>query len=329
MKMLKKLALVSAVSMISAGAFAMEAMDDASMAETTGQDGITVKIKPPTGTWTVASGTNPFAASGNLAGILAIDNVYIHDKGGLTTGGVTSGAITLTGLKMAGSAPIQLDIDADGGAAGAAPTLNVKVTLPTTFVVRTGNIGVAGSNRAVAAVTTDRGIVAGSNVVILNSFDLSLGGTIMNIQLANSPQGAMIKVDGTVTGGLQIVGLQLNDTDGVVGNLLTAAGLGSGQGSVYIDKITVSDVGVDANSDGDFLDVGDTAPGGNLTLATDIDISDFGLIMKMRAGSAKTDILMENVRLGATGTASANASIGDVEIVGMNMAGTQIAVSGH
>ena len=46
MKMLKKLALVSAVSMISAGAFAMEAMDDESMASATGQDGITIKIVP-------------------------------------------------------------------------------------------------------------------------------------------------------------------------------------------------------------------------------------------------------------------------------------------
>jgi hypothetical protein len=315
MKMLKKLALVSAVSMISAGAFAMEAMDDASMAETTGQDGITVKIKPPTSNFDALSGTSYFGGTGGLAGVLAIDNVYIHDKGGLAAGSGgtdTSGAITLTGLKMAGSAPIQLDIDADGGAAGAAPTLNVKVTLPGTFIVRTGDIGVAGSNRAVGAVTTDRGLVAASNVVILNSIDLSLGGTIMNIQLANSPQGAMIKVDGTVTNGLQISGLQLNDTDGVVGNLATAAGFGSGQGSVYIDKITVTDTGA-----------------ANLTLATDIDISDFGLIMKMRAGSPAMDILMEDVRLGATGTASTNASIGDVEIVGMNMAGTQIAVSGH
>lgn len=44
MKALKKLALVSAVSMISAGAFAMEAMDDESMAAATGQDGITIKV---------------------------------------------------------------------------------------------------------------------------------------------------------------------------------------------------------------------------------------------------------------------------------------------
>ena len=311
MKMLKKLALVSAVSMISAGAFAMEAMDDESMAATTGQDGITVKIKPPTSNFDALTGTNYFGGTGGNAGVIAIDNVYIHDKGGLTTGGVTSGAITLTGLKMAGSAPIQLDIDADGGAGGLVPTLNVKVALPTTFIVRTGNIGVAGSNRAVAAATTVRGITA-SNVVILDSIDLSLGGTVMNIQLANSPQGAMIKVDGTITNGLQISGLKLNDTDGLVANLATAAGLGNGQGSVYIDKITVTDIGAT-----------------NLTLATDIDISDSGLVLMMRTGSAKTDILMENVRLGATATASTNASIGDVEIVGMNMAGTQIAISGH
>ena len=47
MKMLKKLALASAVSMISAGAFAMEAMDDESMSAATGQDGITIQIIMP------------------------------------------------------------------------------------------------------------------------------------------------------------------------------------------------------------------------------------------------------------------------------------------
>jgi hypothetical protein len=46
MKMLKKLALVSAISMISAGSFAMEAMDDETMSATTGQDGITINIVP-------------------------------------------------------------------------------------------------------------------------------------------------------------------------------------------------------------------------------------------------------------------------------------------
>jgi len=46
MKALKKLALVSAVSMISAGAFAMEAMDDESMSATTGQDGISILVSP-------------------------------------------------------------------------------------------------------------------------------------------------------------------------------------------------------------------------------------------------------------------------------------------
>jgi len=308
MKMLKKLALISAVSMISAGAFAMEAMDDESMAATTGQDGITVKIKPPVSNFDALTGTSYFTGTGGFAGVLAIDNIYVHDNDGMT-GGVTAGAITLTGMKVAGSAPIQLDIDADGGAAGAAPVLNVKVTLPATFIVRTGDIGVAGSNRTAASASTVRGIVAGSNVVVLNSIDLSLGGTVMNIQLANSPQGAMIKVDGTITGGLQISNLQLNDT---AGTAATATSFGTGTGSVHISKITVTDTGA-----------------ANMTLASDIDISDAGLVIGMRAGSPKSDVLMEDVRLGATATAATNANLGDVEIVGLALAGTTIAVSGH
>jgi hypothetical protein len=116
--------------------------------------------------------------------------------------------------------------------------------------------------------------------------------------------------------------------------------------------------GVDNSSpaDGDFDDAGDVAPqaaklgttggsitigeilirdsagGANLTLATDIDVSANGLIMTM--GGTKTDIMLSNVVLGnAAAVAGVNidttASIGDVEIVGLDMVGAQIAISGH
>ena len=55
MKMLKKLALVSAISAISVSAFAMEAMDDEAMATTTGQDGITINIVPDAISYTSAN----------------------------------------------------------------------------------------------------------------------------------------------------------------------------------------------------------------------------------------------------------------------------------
>jgi len=94
MKMLKKLALVSAVSMISAGAFAMEAMDDEAMATTTGQDGITINIVPDQITRTQATSMGVTAATMNAISNnapaykgLSISEIRVHDDDGLGAAG--------------------------------------------------------------------------------------------------------------------------------------------------------------------------------------------------------------------------------------------------
>ena len=91
MKMLKKLALVSAVSMISAGAFAMEAMDDESMAAATGQDGITIKVIPGEFRNAGNSGANGIAAqaaidAGYNRGVAIQQLGYASGFKGLTIG---------------------------------------------------------------------------------------------------------------------------------------------------------------------------------------------------------------------------------------------------
>lgn len=331
MKLFTQLALVSAIA-VSGNAMAMQALDDAQLASTTGQDGITLVIKPP---------VKPFAAlTAGAGGVINIDSIYVHDNdgavGAVTT--ATQGAITLDGFAIAGNAPIVVKIDADGN--GAANTtnaafLNVNIALPSELIIRTGTIGVAKSNRDATSAASVRGIVTGTKAAILDSIDVKLGGATMNIQLGNEVQAGnvnattMIKVNGTITDGLSITGLKLKDSAG-----LAAA------------------AGVDGNGDGDFLDAGDTPPqigttggeisigeilvrdtgGANLTLATDIDVSANGLILTM--GGSKTDIMLADVVLGnKAAVAGVNAdttkSIGDVEIVGLDMIGAQIAVRGH
>ena len=89
MKMLKKLALASAVSMISAGAFAMEAMDDESMSAATGQDGITIQIIMPE--FVPTAPTASYAKGADLAALniasgykgISIGEIRIHDDDGL------------------------------------------------------------------------------------------------------------------------------------------------------------------------------------------------------------------------------------------------------
>jgi len=317
MKLFTQLALVSAIA-VSGNAMAMQALDDAQLASTTGQDGITLTIKPP-----VKAFSGLTAGAG---GVIAIDSIYVHDKGGLAAaqGGTdTSGAITLDGFAIAGNAPIVVKIDADGNAAnlGAGGAfLNVNVALPSELVIRTGNIGVARSNRVAGSATTVRGIVAGTKNAILDSIDVKLGGATMNIQLGNQVQAGstgtgntetMIKVAGSIANGLIISGVTLKDT---VGTAASTTNLGTKDGQIKIGDIVVTDT---AN--------GAATAATTLTLATDIDVSTNGLVLTM--GGGKNDVLLADVRLGDTTQAS--SSIGDVEIVGLDMIGAQIAVTGH
>jgi len=299
MKLFPQLALVSAIA-VSGSAFAMEALNDATLSNTTGQDGITIAIKPPVKNFdakinpTTGLGTSYFTATGGQAGVIDIDSVRIHDKDGEaslgfgTTG--DAGAIVLDGFSLAGSAPIVVKIDADGNAG--APVLNVNVALPQTLVIRTGDISVAESNGIGAAL--------GNQVKVLDSMDIKMGAATLNIQLGNEAQGAMIKVAGSVDGGLVINNFKLNDAN-------------SG-GSIGIDSLTL-------------IDTAGTA----LTLASDIDVVAGGLQITSTAAT-KLDVRMQDVRLGDFGTTAAPLtpnSIGDVELIGIDTAGTVLTISGH
>ena len=318
MKLFPQLALVSAIA-ISGNAMAMQALDDESLSAATGQDGITIQIKPPTAAF--GGPTGPFAATGGFAGVISIDHIYVHDKDGLAVadgGTATAGAIVLDGFKLAGSNPIIVKIDADSNAGE--PLLNINVKLPNTLVIRTGDISVATSNRSLVNNTVnDRGIQNDQNL-ILDSLDVQLGGATLNIQLGAEAQvgnvnaTTMIKVSGNIANGLTIDGLTLRDSAGAAP---APGNLGSGGGAIYIGSINIRDTGT-----------------ANLTLATDIDVSSNGLVMTM--GGVASDILLTDVRLGTINkvagvldTATSAASLGDIEIVGMNGAGTQIAISGH
>ena len=74
MKLFTQLALVSAIA-VSGNAMAMQALDDAQLSATTGQDGITLTIKPPVKAFT--------GLTAGRGGVIAIDHIYVHDNDGL------------------------------------------------------------------------------------------------------------------------------------------------------------------------------------------------------------------------------------------------------
>ena len=326
MKLSTQVALVSAIA-VSGSAFAMQPMTDSALGQTTGQDGISLRIKPPTKNFnTVAGTTGLFGLTAGMAGTIAIDQLIIHDKDGLAPGGTkqSAGAIVIDGLYVGGTSLIGVDIDTDGGPSAApAPLLNVNVTLPSDLTVRVGNISVAASNRdsVTASDITTRGVKAAGKVKILDAMTLKLGGTTMNIQLGNeSANSAMIKLGGTLTGGLTIDNFALNDNGGTATTSITPGvgfNLGDHGGQILVTKLAVTDNG-----------------SADLTIKSAVDVSENGLIMTMDSTSPKTDILMNDVVLGNKAAVAgtnwdSTKAIGDVEIVGLDMAGTKIAIFGH
>lgn len=283
MKMFTKLVLVSSMA-ISANAMAMQSMDDAALSAATGQDGINIGIALD-------------------AGGISIDKLYLHDNDGLQTStnitGATgvAGAIAIDGITITQTSSdnlLDLVIDTDAGTSGEA-FLNIAASVGAVDI-SIGSIGVAPSNGASLTDTTTavRG-VTGTPTEILTGLDLSLGAISANVQLGATPQGAMIKLDSTLEGGLTISNLGINDA--------------AGGGQIYLDNIYVRGTG---NTTGD------------LDIDTDISVTTSGLQLKNNSTQGM-NVYLEGVRLGS----STAASIGDVEIQGLNVGQSTITIAGH
>ncbi len=278
MKMFTKIALVSSMA-ISANAMAMQAMDDASLSATTGQDGINIGI-----------------------GIskVEIEKLFIHDNDGLTGGSTAgkAGAIVIKGNGKTGDineklgvvvkanyddagkyllttrnlADLRIDSDAGDKAAGGA-FINIAADV-SGLDINIGEIGVTGSN------------------AILSGLSLKTGPMSANIQLGVAPQGAMIKLDAKMLGGLEIKNL------GILDNSTKTATRAAGE--IFVDSIKVAD----ANA---------------RDLSIDQKISVIGKegtnngYIRMVSNSGPIDNYVKGVHLGSRDA----ASIGDVEIQGL------------
>ena len=330
MKMFTKLALVSSMA-ISANAMAMQSMDDAALSAATGQDGINIGI-----------------------GIskIEIEKVLIHDNDGLGGAAANAGAIVIQGNGLAASATnlnstngivitapmlnattvdnsralashnlADLTIDTDKGTGTNGAFLNVAAAV-SGLDIYIGEIGVSGSNAA--STTVRRGNDTTNYNAILSGLTIKTGLTNANIQLGAAPQGAMIVLNTTMQGGLEIKNLGIVDSstktgtaDGTTGNRAA--------GQIFLESIKVSD-----------------ANAANLTVKAAVSVVGkedtnngyLRIITGSGATTPKTDMYIKGVHLGS----QAAASIGDVEVQGLqtyyfngtaNVQGSMITISGH
>lgn len=294
---LKKLALVTAMLAATSGAFAMEAMDEEALAATTGQDGITINLSTSASVDVIIHDGDGFV---DPQGVAANDRT---NSGAILLNDIVVGSVLTAGV-VSGNAAVKIDVDAGSSADNATDaTLNIGVTLgtagatPVNTVIDLGTLRVANSNRE---ADVGWGVEAGSGegTVLVNLGQLTIGGgTKLNIQLGNEAQGDMIAFATTMSNGLSLSNVSLNDSN-------------SG-GAISVGTLSVTDAGL-AN--------------GNLAIDLGINATATGLSIRVDTlGTGGMDITMANVKIGG----ATAASIGDVEINGLDMTNDVITISGH
>ena len=364
MKMFTKLALVSSMA-ISANAMAMQSMDDAALSAATGQDGINIGIgiskieitkvlvhdndglDYTNSSWVGAAptagqagfggvtGTGAPAVTGTRAGAIVIkgdgDLGADNAVGGT---GVNADSVTATkGVVITANTAALLDshnladlvIDTEAGAGGGNTAfLNVAAKV-SGLNIAIGEIGVSASNAV--GTTVRRGADDTNNYnAILSGLTLTTGQMNANVQLGAAPQGAMIMLNTTMQGGLEITNLGILDNSTKLGTgAITGAG-NRAAGEIRLDSIKVAD-----------------ANGSDLTVNAKVNVigeSDAGkgylrIITGSGASTPKTDMYIKGIHLGS----ATAGSIGDVEVQGMQtyyspsagtyVPGAVITISGH
>lgn len=293
MKRFSRIALASLIA-ASSSAFALESMEDEALFEATGQDGVTISITPPAGGIvfsTVIHDTDP-----------ATDGAIIIGNP-LSAAGHTATSIT-TPVGQAITMLVDATGDIDAGTAGNQASLQVNITIPTGTVINTGTISAAQSNGAGVAVTNQ-------TAAIMDNIAITLGATTLAMTLGNevATTGQMMRLTSTMTGGLSLANFALRDANG--GNGSAA----SGGSAIRATNIVMNDLG--ASTD--------------LTLDARIDVIPTGLqvnLVQMGTLAGGMDVQFTGLRFGSTSAAD-NVAIGNVDIVGLNLAGTLVRIAGH
>lgn len=344
MKKFTKLALVSSLA-ISANAMAMQAMDDASLGATTGQDGLSIGI-----------------------GIskIEIEKLFIHDNDGLggtkdATTGIApnaaaivikangTGATTTKGIVIGANYDddgayllptrnlADLVIDSDAGT-GTGNTAFINIAAQVSGLdINIGEIGVTASGENDPAANIRRGGDDNNYNAILSGLSVKTGKMTANIQVGTAPQGAMIKLNTKMVGGLEIknLGILDNSTNGQsVGNVTvggnSVAVTTKKAGEIFIESIKLADAaGKDLTIDSNIQVFNDAYVGGGTTLGKAAHIR----IVSNDTGAK--DNYIKGIHLGSRDA----ASIGDMEVQGLQTyyspsqgqytKGAIISISGH
>ncbi|MCC1498258.1 DUF6160 family protein [Alcanivorax sp. 1008] len=191
MKGFKKLALVTAVAALPMSGFAMEALDDATLSDVTGQTGIQIGLS-----------------------LTQTMNVLIDDTDGLDVGTgpaayTAAGGILIQNMGITGTATI--DIDAGGNATDG--VLVVQVALANGFNIDTGDLYAVDTTAGSGAYSSGNGANTPPTTAILDSVNVAFAsGLDLEVQLGDGAAN-FAELTGDI-GTLTITNFALNDIAG-------------------------------------------------------------------------------------------------------------------
>lgn len=280
-----------ALTLLAAGmACAMDKLSDTELSGHVAQDGVSITVILP---------DFDGAGAGTDLGIRA-DRTIFHDKTGFA-GATDAGAIVhgsgVVGdrleLTMAAGTRIEATLDLIGDVdvlAGSQPMLNLTLDIPA-FVFKTGRTYVARSNGVAAAITN-------LSSAITDGMTINVGALTANVQLGNETQGSMIRLFGAIAGGITATGYALHDANSGGSARIASIALDNNGASTALDV----DLGVDFDANGLQARVNQlgTAGGG-------------------------MDVSLGGVKFGD----AAQPAIGNINVVGLNLATTQVRIVGH
>ncbi|NWK53566.1 pilus assembly protein FilA [Acinetobacter sp. SwsAc5] len=366
MKKFTKLALVSSIA-LTTNAMAMQAMDDTALSATTGQDGLSIgigiskieieKLLIHDNDGLVSDGAKAAVADvldangnvvtpgtpaviGSLGGTNKAAAIVIkgngisgdaNEKHGIVIGANydNNGAYLLTSRNLA-----DLVIDSDAGTSGTGGAFINVAAQVSGLDIKIGEIGVSASNTIDPNATNIRRGHSDSNYnAILSGLEIKTGKMDANIQLGAAPQGAMVKLNTTMVGGLEIKNLGILDNstkEKAVGAVGTTAITTKEAGEIFIESIKIADAdSKDLTLNQDIQVFNDAYVGGGTTLGKAAHIR----IVSNDTGAK--DQYIKGIHLGSR-TA---ASIGDMEVQGLQTyystsqgsytKGAVITISGH
>jgi hypothetical protein len=332
--------LLAGASLLPALAWSMDVMDDSSLGNTTGQDGLTVTLAMPAG--------------------LSIDQVAVFDGNGFT-GQTGAGALVIgknanaagaaagtnpvngNGVSIVPSTPtITAVIDASGGGVagantGTSPMTNIAINLPTSFTVATGDVGIAvatgtAGNYAVTANTTSPNV---GDVLIMNSASINVSfasAPLITIQLGKANQTV---VNPSLPAGSQNIPSMIQFTNFNISSLAftTPLSLASPNGgAVATSQLTMTPVITNLNLTGAGIDLLTQA---SMNLAQNFNgTATSGGLLFQDASLTVGSIALSNVTAGTVGNSDAtfgtmkNASMGSLGVTNMVVTGLKVGVSG-